>query len=90
MIKEQWRICGLTKRAADGVGDGRSGLLPRPSGVFLERFLALSFFRFEGESQPSHLPLTPAVNCNDICYTLFRLESSKIRLNLAILDGLNM
>jgi len=38
MIKEQWRICGLTKRAADGVGDGRSGLLPRPSGVFLERF----------------------------------------------------
>jgi hypothetical protein len=27
---------------------------------FLAFFLALGFFRFEGESQPSHLPLTLA------------------------------
>ena len=36
------------------------------------------------------LGLTVSVNCNDIRYTLFRLESSKIRLNLAIFDDLNM
>ena len=35
-------------------------------------------------------PLTAGVNCNDICYTLCRLESSKIWLKLAISDGLNM
>ena len=35
-------------------------------------------------SRPAHQWVTRAVNCNDICYTLFRLESSKIRLNLAI------
>jgi hypothetical protein len=29
---------------------------------FLSFFVALSFFRFNGESQPSHLPLTPAVS----------------------------
>src|SRR5690348_1155422 len=34
---------------------------------------------------PPTKPLTRAVNCNDIRYTFFRLESSKIRLNLTIL-----
>ena len=29
--------------------------------AFLERFLALGFSRFDGESPPSHLPLTRAV-----------------------------
>jgi hypothetical protein len=28
---------------------------------FLSVFLALSYSRFDGESAPSHLPLTPAV-----------------------------
>jgi hypothetical protein len=35
-------------------------------------------------------PHPPLANCNDARYTLFRLESSKIRLNLAISDGLNL
>jgi hypothetical protein len=47
MIKEQWRICGLTKCAADG------GYAPR----FLSIFLALGSFRFGGEST---LPPTAA------------------------------
>ena len=47
MIKEQWRICGLTQRAADG------GYAAR----FLGFFLALGFFRFDGEST---LPPTAA------------------------------
>ena len=29
--------------------------------AFFGIFLALSFFRFDGESQPTHLPLTQAV-----------------------------
>jgi hypothetical protein len=40
--------------------------------------------------RPAHQRVTHTVNCNDICYTLFRLESSKKRLNLAIFDDLNM
>jgi hypothetical protein len=43
---------GLTMRAADG------GYAPR----FLAFFVALSFFRFDGESCPTHLPLTRAVS----------------------------
>jgi hypothetical protein len=40
-----------TQHAADGwVRAAFSGI-----------FLALSFFRFDGESHPTHLPLTPAV-----------------------------
>src|SRR6266540_1177485 len=55
------------------------GYAPR----FQAFFSALGFFRFDSESQPTHLPLTLTVNCNDIRYTFCRLESSKIRLNLA-------
>ena len=80
---------GMPGANAPGVGGGRLKP-PRPSGAFFGIFLASSFSRFGGDSRPTHLPLTHTVNCNDICYTLFRLESSKIRLNLAISDGLNM
>lgn len=61
MIKEQWHICGLTKRAPDGWDSAR----------FLSIFLALSFFRFDGESCPSHLPLSLTVirHVNGNCRT---------------------
>ena len=42
---------GLTQRAADGW----------VRAAFLGIFLALSFFRFESESQPTHPSLTQAV-----------------------------
>jgi hypothetical protein len=41
-------------------------------------------------SRLAHQRVTRAVNCNDIRYTFLRLESSKLRLKLAISDGLNM
>jgi hypothetical protein len=62
------------------------GYAPR----FQAFFSTLGFFRFDSESQPTHLPLTRVVNCHDIRYTFSRLESSKIRRILAISAGLNM
>lgn len=41
----------------DGQSGQAGGYVPR----FLSFFLALVFFRFDGESQSFHLPLTPAV-----------------------------
>ncbi len=72
MIKEQWRICGLTKplqdasrRAAD------AGYAPR----FLSIFLALGSFHFGGES--THPPqLTRAVRWLGLilnCYLYYDL-----------------
>jgi hypothetical protein len=43
--------------AAQHGGHWTGGNAPR----FLSVFVALSFFRFDGESQPSHLPLMLAV-----------------------------
>jgi RHS repeat-associated protein len=43
-----------------------------------------------GNTYSGNDSLTVDANCHDILYTFCRLESSKIRLNLAISDGLNM
>ena len=45
--------------------------------AFFSFFLALSFFRFDGESRPAHLPLMPAVDCNSMCYMSKSSEIAK-------------
>ena len=52
MVIAQPLTSGLTMRAVDRWVR---------AAFFFAFFLALSFFRFDGESQPSHLPLTRAV-----------------------------
>ena len=62
-----FELCGPTQRAPDGWDSAR----------FLSIFLALGFSRFDGESQPTPLPLTRAVNCHDICYTFLDWNHQK-------------
>jgi hypothetical protein len=42
-----------SQRSGAEMGDGRSGLLPRPIAPFFGIFVALGFFRFVGESRPA-------------------------------------
>src|SRR6266508_4174676 len=68
-FKSLWRSfsrCGHNKRQSRIAQSGR-GLTMRAvdrwvRAAFSDIFVALSFSRFDGESRPSHLPLTRAVS----------------------------